>query len=66
MAEIGFDFSRAHFSGVFFAVEIDVAFDPADIGFFRSERVVLHAYDGADLVEQFGCRFGIGRFHFGS
>ena len=52
------NFGSAHFAGMTFLVEEDITYDPANVGVFRVDRVVLHAENFADLVEEFG--FGIG------
>ena len=44
----GLDFRNAHVLGMSFAVIENVAFDPADVGFFRADGVVLAADRVAD------------------
>jgi len=44
----GLDFRRAHVLGMSFAVVENVAFDPADVGFFGADRVVLEPDRVAD------------------
>ncbi len=45
-------FGDAHFAGVFFVVEEDVAANPVDIGFFGALGVVFSADGVADLFEE--------------
>lgn len=54
VGEEGFDFGRAHLGGMAFLVEEDVAFDPAEVGFFGAQGVMVEAGAFAGLVEQFG------------
>ncbi len=48
------DFGGAHFGGVAFAVEEDVAFGPVEVGLFGAVGVVFDAQSVAHLVEEFG------------
>jgi len=65
VSEKGFHFGGAHLGRVAYIVEVDVAFDPIDVGFFGADGVVFEADGVADtfdklsagLVEEF-LRFG--------
>ena len=50
VGEAGFDFRRAHVSGMALVVKPDAARDPADVGLFRAVRVVFQAQAVAHLV----------------
>jgi len=53
MGEEGLDFWLAHFFGVAFVVEWNVAFDPVIVSLFGAVGVVLGAQDAASLIEKF-------------
>ena len=53
VGEKGLDFWGAHLGGVADIVEVDVALDPIDIGFFGADGVVFEADGISHLVEQF-------------
>jgi len=57
------DLWRPHFAGVALVVEQDVARDPADVGLFGADGIVLQPDGVADPVEQF---FGMFFFHWGT
>jgi hypothetical protein len=48
------DFESAHFPRVSFLVEKDVTFNPMNVNFLGTQRVMLDAKDLSDLVEKFG------------
>jgi hypothetical protein len=49
-----FDLRQPKIARVALAVEQHIAFDPADIGFFGTERIMFTAQDGTNLIEQAG------------
>ena len=53
MVEEGLDFWLAHFFGVAFVVEWNVAFDPVIVSLFGAVGVMLGARDVTGLIEKF-------------
>jgi hypothetical protein len=53
VGEEGFNLGHTHFLWMPFLVKEDVAPDPANIGIFCAQRVMLQANDVSNLVQQF-------------
>jgi hypothetical protein len=56
VGEKGLDFRAAHLGRVANVVEVDVAFDPVGMGFFRADGVVFEANGVAHLGRAVSCQ----------